>query len=185
MTAAAVRIAHGIAGLSLAWVPFAAAQAAGELRTVDQVELQKYAGQWYEVALIPNRFQAQCARDTTATYAVRDANTIDVVNRCVRADGRVDAVAGVARVVDTGSGTRLKVSFLPAWLRWLPVGWGDYWIIELAPDYSYAVVGEPGRRDLWILSPTPRLDPGVMDELRQRVRAQGYDPDRLAPSPQS
>jgi apolipoprotein D and lipocalin family protein len=76
------------------------------------------------------------------------------------------------------------VSFLPAFLRWLPIGWGNYWVIGLAPDYRYAVVGEPSREYLWILSRTPALaeqDRKTIDEL---LRTQGYDPAKLVATPQ-
>lgn len=163
---------------------FALAASAQELTTVPSVDLERYVGRWYEVAKYPNRFQAQCASNTTATYERRPDGNIGVVNRCLRADGSEDRVEGLARIVDMHTRAKLEVSFLPAWLRWLPVGWGAYWVLELAPDYSYAVVGEPSRSYLWILARTPALDDALLRGIGERLRAQGYDPARLERSVQ-
>lgn len=158
-----------------------AVSAAEPLATVGSVDLARYAGQWHEVAKFPNRFQQQCIGDTTATYALRDDGKVSVVNRCRTRDGH-EEVSGVARPVD-GRTDRLQVSFLPAALRWLPIGWGDYWVIELAPDYRYAVVGEPSRQYLWVLSRTPALAPEDRLAIEARLPAHGYDPARLVDSP--
>jgi apolipoprotein D and lipocalin family protein len=158
-----------------------AVSAAEPLRTVGSVDLARYAGQWHEVAKYPNRFQQHCVGDTTATYALRDDGKVSVVNRCRTRDGH-DEVSGVARPVD-GRTDRLQVSFLPAALRWLPIGWGDYWVIELAPDYRYAVVGEPSRQYLWVLSRTPTLSPEDRRAIEARLPAHGYDAARLVDSP--
>jgi apolipoprotein D and lipocalin family protein len=162
----------------------AASAALPPLKTVAQVDLQRYLGTWYEIARMPFGIQDRnCARATSATYSARDDGAIDVLNRCQRADGTVFAAAGLATVVDRTSNARLEVTFLPRWLRWLPVGRGDYWVIELAPDYSYVVVGEPQRRYLWILARTPTLDAATLRGIVARLPAHGYDPARLVPSP--
>ena len=158
-----------------------AVSAAAPLATVGDVDLARYAGQWHEVAKYPNRFQEQCVSDTTATYALRDDGKVAVVNRCRTREG-YDQVDGFARRVD-GRTDRLQVSFLPAALRWLPFGWGDYWVIELAPDYRYAVVGEPSRQYLWVLSRTPVLSPEDRRAIEARLPSHGYDAARLAESP--
>jgi apolipoprotein D and lipocalin family protein len=101
-----------------------------------------------------------------------------VVNRCRTADGQIDA-RGVARVVDAQTFARLKVRFAPAWLGFLPPVWGDYWIIGLAKDYSWAVVGSPDRDYLWILSRTARLDDATMAAAREIARTNGFDVQRL------
>lgn len=157
-----------------------AACAAEPLATVGTVDLPRYAGQWYEVARYPNRFQRQCIGDTTATYQLLDDGNVGVVNRCRTRDG-IDEANGVARRVD-GRTDRLEVSFLPAWLRWLPIGWGRYWIIELAPDYRYAVIGEPSREYLWVLARTRTLSPEDRRAIETRLPVLGYDPTRLVDS---
>jgi apolipoprotein D and lipocalin family protein len=95
--------------------------------TVRAVDLKRYVGLWYEIARIPNRFQKQCVRGTTAEYKLREDGRISVVNRCFKKDGDVDDAEGVAEVVDATSNTKLKVSFV-SFLGWRPF-WGDYWVI--------------------------------------------------------
>jgi apolipoprotein D and lipocalin family protein len=146
------------------------------LRVVPSINLSRYTGRWYEVARLPNRFQKKCAGDVSATYTVMDDGQLKVVNQCSRANGETASVEGRARLANKrGPNTKLKVRFAPAFLSFLPFVWGDYWIIELAPDYSYAVVGEPTRKYLWILSRTPQLDDGVLQQLLEHAAAQGYD----------
>ena len=149
-----------------------------ELRTVPRVDLTRYAGDWYEVARLPNRFQNRCVGDVRASYALRDDGRIDVVNRCRTRDGAIDA-HGLARVVDEQSFARLKVRFAPAVLSFLPMVWGDYWVIGLADDYSWAVVGSPDRKYLWILSRQPMLDAATFDRAAGIARENGFDVSRL------
>jgi apolipoprotein D and lipocalin family protein len=149
------------------------------LATVARVDVERYVGTWHEAALIPNRFQRDCATDTTATYTLLGDGRIGVRNRCLRADGSEMSVDGVADVVDRTTNAKLKVSFLPAWLRWTRIGRGDYWVLYLSPDYRMAIVGEPGREFLWILSRTPTLTDEEYQALMPPVRAAGYDPQRL------
>ena len=150
-----------------------------EVRAVPHVDLQKYVGVWYEVARYPNRFQKQCERHVRAEYSILADGRVRVVNRCRKADGSEDEAAGVARVVDTTTNARLKVRFAPSWLSALPFVWGDYWIIGLADDYSYAVVGTPNRSYLWILSRTPSLDESRWREALDIIRQNGFDESRL------
>ena len=149
------------------------------LQTVSRVELERYAGRWHEVALYPNRFQQACAADTTATYTPLGDGRIGVRNSCRRADGSEMAVEGVAEVVEPATNAKLKVSFLPAWLRWTGIGRGDYWVLYLSPDYRVAIVGEPSREYLWILARSPTLPEAEYEALMTKVRAAGYDPARL------
>jgi len=156
----------------------ARAQTPAPVRTVPFVDLDRYAGDWFEIARFPNRFQRRCVGDVRASYTRRPDGRLDVVNRCRIADGQTEA-RGVARIVDEQTFARLKVRFAPAWLSFLPLVWGDYWIIGLAPDYSWAVVGEPGRDYLWILARAPRLDEESIAATRAAARASGYDVERL------
>ncbi len=149
------------------------------METVSTLDVDRYAGTWHEVALYPNRFQQACSTDTTATYTPLGEGRIAVRNRCRRADGSDMSVEGVAEVVDPKSNAKLKVSFLPAWLRWTGIGRGDYWVLYLSPDYSVAIVGEPSREYLWILARTPTLPEQEYQALMPRIRAAGYDPQRL------
>ena len=162
----------------------ARAQTPQPVRTVSSVDLNRYVGDWYEIARFPNKFQRQCIGDVRASYARRPDGRLDGVNRCRTAEGETEA-RGVARIVDERTLAKLKVRFAPAWLSWLPMVWGDYWIIGLAPDYSWAVVGDPGRDYLWILARAPRLDDDSMARARATARDNGFDVDRLVPTPQT
>ena len=156
----------------------ARAQPPAPVRTVPFVDLDRYAGDWFEIARFPNRFQRQCVGDVRASYARRPDGRLDVVNRCRTIEGQSEA-RGVARIVDERTFARLKVRFAPSWLSLLPFVWGDYWIIGVAPDYSWAVVGDPGRDYLWILARAPYLDDASVAAARAAARASGYDVERL------
>jgi apolipoprotein D and lipocalin family protein len=143
------------------------------LETVPHVDLARYLGTWYEIASFPQSFQRGCTA-TTATYTLRDDGQIDVVNRCRvgSPDGKQKAARGRARVVDRLTNAKLEVSFFRPF-------WGPYWIIDLAPDYSYAVIGHPGRDYLWILSRTPTMDEVTYQNILARLRVQRYETSRL------
>jgi apolipoprotein D and lipocalin family protein len=169
-------VTRNIFTLLLSLAGSAAASAADSLRVVPSVDFERYCGTWYEIARLPNSFQTKCASDVTATYTLLPDGEISVVNRCRTSDGQVSEVEGRARRAnEEGSNTKLEVRFAPAFLSFLPFVWGDYWIIELAPDYSHVVVGEPGRRYLWVLARSKELDEQLLQEILGRVRAQGYD----------
>lgn len=156
----------------------------GALRTVDRLDVPRYMGTWYEIARFPNRFQDKCVGETTAEYSALPDGTVRVVNRCRAASGGMTEAVGVARQVGGPTSPRLKVRFAPAWLSWLPVVWGDYWVVDLDPDYRLAAVSEPEREYLWILSRTPQVDPGRYAALLDRLAAQGLDIARLQRTPQ-
>jgi apolipoprotein D and lipocalin family protein len=163
----------------MAQAPVATSATTAPLESLPALQVPPYMGTWYQVALFPNVFQRQCVSDTTATYRQLPDGTLEVLNRCRTADGRMDDATGNARPSGTLSGStlapaQLKVSFLPAWLRWLPVGWGAYWVIQLAEDGRYAVISEPSRQYLWILSRQPRLTSADEAAIRARLAQQGF-----------
>jgi apolipoprotein D and lipocalin family protein len=143
------------------------------LETVAHVDLSRYLGTWYEIASFPQSFQRGCTA-TTATYTLRPDGDIDVLNRCRldSVDGKEKAALGRARVTDRSTNAKLEVSFFRPF-------WGDYWIIGLADDYSYAVVGHPGRDYLWILSRTPAMTEPVYQAVVARLQGLGYETSRL------
>jgi apolipoprotein D and lipocalin family protein len=152
----------------------------GPLTVVDSVDLNRYAGRWYEIARFPNRFQDHCAGEVSATYALRPDGRIDVVNRCRTRDGQMDEATGVARYAgDDRNGAKLKVRFAPAFLSFLRFVWGDYWVIGLDADYGWVVVGDPGREYLWVLARTPRLDESVYQRAVTIAKDKGFDVSRL------
>lgn len=148
----------------------------GPLTVVTVFDVDRYMGTWFEIARLPNPFQGECAGTTTAQYRLLEDGEIEVVNRCELADGTFKQATGRARRASAdGPPAVLKVRFAPAFLSFLPFVWGDYWIIDLAPDYRYAVVGEPGRKYLWILARNPMLDESTFGEIKVRAEQQGFD----------
>lgn len=149
-------------------------------QVVPAVDLSRYAGRWYEVARLPNRFQKNCAGEVTAEYALLAGGDIRVVNQCRQSNGQMKMAEGKARLAEKdGPNSKLEVRFAPSFLSFLPFVWGDYWILDLAPDYSYALVGDPGRKYLWFLSRSPRVDEATFRRLTEKAAAEGYDVSRL------
>lgn len=143
------------------------------LPTVAAVDLERYAGKWFEIASFPQSFQKGC-NCTTAEYKPTGEGYIEVINSC-----RKDSVNGKLKIakgkafVEAGTGNaKLEVQFFWPFR-------GKYWIIDLADDYSYAVVGHPNRDYLWILSRTPHMDSVVYDGIISRIKANGFDAGRL------
>lgn len=145
---------------------------------VAQLDPARYAGHWHEIAHLPMYFQRKCIDHVTADYSVRADGKLSVRNVCRTRDAVADVAEGVARPVKGQPGA-LQVRFAPAWLAWLPFVWADYWVIDLDPDYRWAVVGSPSHKYLWILSRAPRMDRGLFDELRDRAVLRGYAVDKL------
>ena len=151
----------------------AMAQSQPALTVVESVDMQRYLGKWYEIASYPAWFQKDCT-GSTAEYIMRADGRIQVINRCRKKslDGPLKESKGKAEVMDTQTNAKLKV-----WFFW-PFK-GDYWIIELDRDYRWAVVGEPKRKYLWILSRTPMMDETVYQGILARLPQKGYDPGEL------
>ncbi|PRY53883.1 apolipoprotein D and lipocalin family protein [Arcticibacter pallidicorallinus] len=145
------------------------------LDTVPHVELEKYLGKWYEIASFPQKFQKGCTY-TSAHYSLNSDNTISVKNSCI-ANGEERIAMGIAKVTDKKTNAKLNVQF-----QW-PFK-GKYWILELAPDYSYAMVGHPNRNYLWILSRKPWMEMDVYKKLLMSADRKGFDVSRLRITPQ-
>lgn len=152
------------------------------VKTVAKVDLKRYLGRWNEIASIPQWFQKDCAYGVTATYSLRADGDIGVINQCRTADGSVKKAEGIAWVADKNTNAKLKVSFIPGKLKVLG---GDYWVIDLGPDYEFAVVGHPDREYGWILSRTPALPKETLDGIWARLKAQGYDITKFKMTPQT
>jgi apolipoprotein D and lipocalin family protein len=144
------------------------------VKTVNSVDLKKYAGKWYEIAKIPNRFQKGCVRNTTAEYKLRDDGDINVINRCIETDGSVNEAEGLAKVVDEKTNSKLEVSFVS--IFGIHLFWGDYWIIGLDKNYEYAVIGHPERKYGWILNRSPKMSEEKLKEAFEILKENGYDP---------
>jgi apolipoprotein D and lipocalin family protein len=162
---------------------FTTPAAAQNVTAIPSLNVPSYMGTWYQLAWFPNRFQKQCVSDTSATYRQREDGNVVVLNRCRTADGKFDDAEGLARPAgsrlqgNTLAPAQLEVSFLPALLRWLPI-WGNYWVLELADDGRFAVIGEPTRDYLWVLSRGTQLSAADETGIRSRLIQRGYDLSR-------
>jgi apolipoprotein D and lipocalin family protein len=154
------------------------------VKTIASLDIPKYLGTWYEIAKFPNWFQKKCASNTKAVYSVRSDGNLKVLNSCKTADGAISEAEGTARQIGSQDSPKLEVRFAPAWLTFLPMVWGDYWVIDLDPQYQVAAVSDPRREYLWVLSRTPQLDKKVYDDLLQRLQVQQFDVRKLELTPQ-
>jgi apolipoprotein D and lipocalin family protein len=146
--------------------------AADSLPVVPKVDLNRYAGRWHEIARLPMFFQRNCAGEVTAQYSLKPDGKVEVVNQCRQKDGSLSTARGTARVVDSATNAKLKVSFF-----W-PFS-GDYWILALGSNYEYAIVGEPGRKYLWILARQPEIEESLYQKLVLQAKSLGFDTSRL------
>lgn len=149
------------------------------LTAIARLDVPRYLGVWYEIAKFPNRFQKKCVGYTSASYSALPDGTLQVLNRCQTASGEFDQAVGVARQIGGADSPKLKVRFAPAILSFLPMVWGDYWVVDLDPAYRLAAVSEAKREYLWILSRTPRVEQASYDALLARLAAQGLDISKL------
>ena len=143
-----------------------------ELEVVQSVDLSRYVGRWYEISRLPNGFQKKCADLVTADYTVSADGKIEVINRCRKASGEYATAKGKAKIVDKETNAKLKVTFFWPF-------YGDYWVLDLGPNYEYAVVGEPGRKYLWILSRSPRMDEVLYQHLLRKLAAKGFNTEMM------
>jgi len=147
------------------------------LPTVASVDLTRYSGAWYEIALLPNRFQKQCVADTQAHYRL-DGERVEVINRCRLASGAVDRTKGHAKTVDGSGNARLRVSFFWPF-------YGDYWVLDLDPEYRQVLIGTPSRDYAWVLSRTPQMDEATLNRLLDRAQALGFKREAFQRTPQT
>jgi apolipoprotein D and lipocalin family protein len=156
-----------------------------ELKTVPFVDLARYQGRWYEIARYPNRFEKKCVGNTTATYKLKPDGTVDVVNQCVTKDKKLYTAKGEAKVVNRSTNSKLKVRFAPSFLSFLPLVWGNYWIIYLDSDYRSVAIGDPKREYFWILARSPQMDRTTYKAILDRAKELGFDPTRVVRTLQS
>ena len=174
-----------------AWVPLASAQVQSTevppapLEAIASLDVLRYMGTWYEVAKYPNWFQKRCIANTSATYAVQPNGMLQVLNRCQKEDGSMSEALGAAKQVGEANSPKLEVRFAPAWLSFLPFVWGNYWVIDLDPQYQLAAVSEPSRKYLWILSRSKTVEPKAYEALLQRLKQKGFNLDAIEISKQT
>jgi apolipoprotein D and lipocalin family protein len=174
-----MNIRTGLAIFALLLGTHAGAQPVAELTPIASLDVVRYMGTWHEIAKFPNRFQAKCVSDTSAEYQLAADGSIQVVNQCRLQSGAMEQAIGAARRVGEGSSAKLQVRFAPAWLSFLPMVWGDYWVIDLDDQYELAAVSEPQREFLWILSRSPQVDAARYNALLGRLTRMGFDVRKL------
>jgi len=174
-----------------AWLTLASAQAQSTeiqpapLEAIASLDVPRYMGTWYEVAKYPNWFQKRCIANTSATYALQLNGMLQVLNRCQKEDGSMSEALGAAKQVGEANSPKLEVRFAPAWLSFLPFVWGNYWVIDLDPQYQLAAVSEPSRKYLWILSRSKTVEPKAYEALLQRLKQKGFNLDAIEISKQT
>lgn len=146
---------------------------AQKLNTVPFVDLSKYAGKWFEIASFSQTFQKGC-HNTTAEYTLSDKGYVVVENKCNRDSltGKLSSIKGKAFVDKNSGNAKLKVQFFWPFK-------GKYWIIDLADDYSYAVVSNPSKKYLWILCRTSKMDNATYEQILERLKQKGFDLSKL------
>lgn len=145
---------------------------------VKSVDLEQYMGRWYEVARYPNSYQKGTV-GVVAHYQLRDNGRITLKNTARKGTltGKEKKGSGDGKVDRKSNGAKWDVTFIWPFTA-------DYWIIELDPEYQWAVVGQPSRKNLWILSRSPKLETEVYDDIVDRLEKHGYDKDKLEKTPQ-
>ena len=166
------------AGLGLVSCSSVPVQEDPPLEVVAHVDQKNYLGKWYEIARYPHSFEENCYA-VTADYKLEENGSIQVINRCREGglDGKLKEAIGTAYFVDSKTNAKLEVTFFWPF-------YGDYWIVDLDENYQYAVVSEPKRQYLWILSRTPTMDPSLYDQLTAKLKKNGFDLSFLTKTPQ-
>lgn len=139
------------------------------LKTVEKVELNSYLGTWYEIARYEHFFEKGCV-DAKATYSLKENGDINVLNECIK-EGEPTQAKGVAYATDACN-SKLKVSFFRPF-------YGNYWVLMLGDNYEYALIGEPSREYLWILSRTPKISEDLKEKILKKLPEFGYTSDKL------
>lgn len=145
-----------------------------EVRAVSSVDLKRYAGKWFEIARYPNKFQKNCVGNATATYSQKTDDQIEVLSQCVKKNGTPEILKTDAKISDKTTNAKFDVKNAP----------GDFWIVDLDPNYGYAAVGDPKRQNLWILSRDPEMKDAVYQNILRRVEKMGFNPGKLVKTPQ-
>jgi apolipoprotein D and lipocalin family protein len=142
------------------------------VKTQQPIDLKKYSGSWYEIASFPNFFQKGCMC-TKALYK-QEKNYIRVINSCYKNSlkNKLSIAEGKAFIVPNSQNSKLKVQFFWPFK-------GDYWILYVSADYTSALVGNPKRNYLWILSRTPTLPQEQILKMKNIAKNQGYDISKL------
>lgn len=162
-----------------AWLISSCSKNSLPLETVPSVDLSKYEGRWYEIAALPQRFEKGC-HCVYAEYKQNSEGYVEVFNYCRKGGpaGKEKGISGKAFPVKGSNNSKLKVQFFWPFR-------GDYWILELDPDYQHVLVGSPDRESLWILSRTPVMDDAIYNLMVQQAKSKGFPVEQLEKTDQS
>lgn len=149
------------------------------LVTAPLVDLERYSGTWFEIARLPEKWEKDCASDVTVTYQGTIDGGLRVLHRCRRRDGSLKRTIGRAEVVDLETNAKLRISYAPQLLDALPFVWSDYCIVDVAADYSTAVVGTPDRSQLWLLARSTSVSEETRSAFIAKALGQGFDTSQL------
>jgi apolipoprotein D and lipocalin family protein len=149
-----------------------------KVTAIPSLDLKRYLGRWYEICRLPLKWEDETATDITATYSLSETGKVQVDNRCFDEDGKPARAIGEASPVDSAN-SRLKVTFLPKAIRWIPFTSGDYWVLKIDPEYEVALVGSPNQKYLWVLARRPSVPTDALEMYLAEARRQGFDLSRL------
>lgn len=143
------------------------------LDSADDFDIKKYMGKWYEIERLPNKFE-EGLEEITAFYELREDGKVNVINegRLITDKSRIKQAKGRAWVPDPAQPARLKVSFF-----W-PFA-GDYWVLKVDKNYTYALVGDPSGKFLWILARDPKIDPKIVAALKEYAFTLGFPVENM------
>ena len=152
---------------------------ANTIKPITNFDVNKYLGKWYEIARLPNRFEKKCIVPIMANYSINTEkqNEIIVVNQCNTIQNRMKSATGVAYFDSLTNVGKLKVTFLPKLLRWIPFSYGDYNV--LFTDYNVSMVSSSNHKYLWILSRSTELKKDNLNKILMMAKDQGFDIDKL------
>lgn len=160
----------------------AAATPASRAQTVTPVpqsDLDRFVGTWYEIARYPNKREKKCVGNAFDLIARGEKSKhLLLVSSCAIGGGFLDVRNGTIKPQGKSGDGKLKVSFLWPFST-------QFWVLALAPEQAWSLVGSPNHKNLWILSRTPLLSPEVLADIRAKAAAQGFAPDKLLMTPQT
>lgn len=150
-----------------------------QLQTVDKVELDKFLGVWYEIVRKPSSNEKRCSRDITSTYTLNEYGHLLAEQQCIDHNQQLIKMIGEAYPVNEPRYSKFKLSFMPEPIRWLPVGQNDYWILKLDDQYQMALIGEPNKQSLWLLSRQPHPNQSLVQQYLSYAKSLGYKIDNV------
>jgi apolipoprotein D and lipocalin family protein len=152
----------------------------GQPAPVPVFDLDRFAGRWHVLAVIPDRFHKSCIAGATAAYTLQPGRRLRVEHRCRARDDSLQLDQGVLRLEPPGSPEgRLEARYAPDWLTWLPLAWSDVWVVALDADYRQAALATPDGDFLWVLARHPRPEAQAWGDLLAKLEAEGFDMARL------